>query len=363
MSVSPRRPHVPLVAVSALVLALDACAGGPSMGSSASEGTSEGTSTGTSEGTSGSGSTGTGTGTAASTSTSASGGESGTTGDPLACWTDLEVGEAVTFYQGFKDGSEGIAFGVDGLLYATTDGIVWRLSPAGVAEKFAEVPDALGLAPWANGDLVVASFGVYNQPDGAIYTVNGAGEATFLVDGIDSPNFVVIAGDGSALVSDDFDTRVFRVTTAGALSVVIEDVPSPNGMAYSADGTSFYVASTFTAEGQLTRYDVDADGLPIAASGREILQLGLGSTPDGIAVDEENRVYVAANLKNQIWRVDGDAEALTEGELVTEAVKNPASLAFGQGPDYDPCSIYVTELDGDRIVRVAIGSRGAPLYR
>jgi gluconolactonase len=288
--------------------------------------------------------------------------ETGTTGDPLACWTDLEVGEAVTFYQGFKDGSEGITFGADGLLYATTDGVVWRLTPDGVAEQFAAVPDALGLAPWAGGDLVVASFGVYNQPDGAIYTVDAAGTPTFLVDGIDSPNFVAIAADGSALVSDDFDTRVFRVTPGGELSVALENVPSPNGMAYSPDGASLFIASTFTDDGQLTRYDVDADGMPIEASAREILHLGIGSTPDGIAVDEDNRVYVAANLLNEIWRVDGGAETLTEGELVTDAVKNPASLAFGRGPDYDPCSIYVTELDGDRIVRVAIGSRGAPLY-
>ncbi|MCA9658968.1 MAG: SMP-30/gluconolactonase/LRE family protein [Myxococcales bacterium] len=288
--------------------------------------------------------------------------ETGATGDPLACWTDLEIGEAATFYQGFKDGSEGITFGADGLLYATTDGIVWRLTPDGVAAQFAAVPDALGLAPWANGDLVVASFGVYNQPDGAIYTVDAAGTPTFLVDGIDSPNFVTIAADGSALVSDDFDTRVFRVTPGGELSVALENVPSPNGMAYSPDGASLFVASTFTDDGQLTRYDVDADGMPIEASAREILHLGIGSTPDGIAVDEDNRVYVAANLLNQIWRVDGNAETLTEGELVTDAVKNPASLAFGRGPDYDPCSIYVTELDGDRIVRVAVGSRGAPLY-
>lgn len=68
-----------------------------------------------------------------------------------------------------------------------------------------------------------------------------------------------------------------------------------------------------------------------------------------------------ANLRSEIWRVDGDAEVLSDGELVTSAVKNPASIAFGRGPAYNPCSIYVTGLDGDRIVRVAIGSRGAEL--
>ncbi len=288
--------------------------------------------------------------------------ESETTGDPTACWTDLSVGEAVTFYQGFPTGSEGMAFGADGYLYATSDEMVWRLTPEGEALPFAEVPDAIGLAPWANGDLVVASFGEYNLPDGKVYTVDPDGEATFLADGIDSPNFVAIAQDGTALISDDIDTRVFRVTPGGEVSVVIENVPSPNGMAFSPDGTALYIASTFTAQGQLTRYDVGDDGMPIEATGQEILHLGVASTPDGIAVDEENRVYVAANLPGEIWRVDGDAPTLSEGELVSDAVHTPASLAFGVGPKYDPCSIYVTELDGDRVVRVAIGSRGAPLY-
>ncbi|MEZ4449649.1 MAG: SMP-30/gluconolactonase/LRE family protein [Nannocystaceae bacterium] len=352
MHAARRRLAPPLRSALPHVALQDACAGGPSTteseGSASTSGMSEGTS-------------GTSSATESETATESES-ETSTTGDPFACWTDLAVGEVVTFASGFTGGTEGIAFGADGLLYATTDGVVWRLSPDGVAEQFALVPDALGLAPWGNGDLVVASFGVYNQPDGAIYTVDPAGAATVLVDGIDSPNFVAIAADGSALVSDDFDTRVFRVTAEGALSVAIEDVPSPNGMAYSVDGSSFYVASTFTQEGQLTRYDVDADGLPIPASAREILQLGLGATPDGIVVDEENRVYVAANLKNQIWRVDGDAESLSEPELVTEAVQYPASMAFGRGPDYDPCSLYVTQLDDDRILRVVVGARGAPLY-
>ncbi len=289
--------------------------------------------------------------------------ETETGGDPFACWTDLEIGASEVLYEGFKGGSEGVAFGSDGLLYVTADSIVWRISPEGEASEFSEVPVALGLAPWASGELVVASFGVFDQPDGAIYRVTPAGEASFLVDGIDSPNFVTIASDGSALISDDFDTRVFRVTESGELSVVIDDVPSPNGMAFSPDGASFYVASTFTADGQLTRFDVDGEGMPIEASAREILQLGFGSTPDGIAVDIENRVYVAANLKSEIWRVDGASEEVVPGELVTSDVLHPASLAFGRGPAYDPCSIYVSELDGARIVRVGVGTRGAELYQ
>ena len=39
-----------------------------------------------------------------------------------------------------------------------------------------------------------------------------------------------------------------------------------------------------------------------------------------------------------------------------------ASLAFGHGPGFDPCSLYITQLDADGIVRVAVGVHGANLY-
>ncbi|MEX1363152.1 MAG: SMP-30/gluconolactonase/LRE family protein [Nannocystaceae bacterium] len=301
--------------------------------------------------------------TADTTAADSSGSDSG---GPQGCAGDLGFGQVQVFYEGFADGSEGLAFGADGDLYVTTtvdgDGTVWRLDEAGERSEHAVVPYALGLAARSDGGFVVASIGVNAAPDGAVYTVDASGAATLLATGIDSPNFVTIAPDGSALISDDFDTRVFRVGADGAVSVVIEDVPSPNGMAYSPDGSRLYVASTFTAEGQLTRYEVDGAGMPIEASALEIMQLGAGSTPDGIAVDEDGYVYVAANLLGQIWRVDGAVDELTAGELVAEGLGSPASLAFGRGDGFDPCSVYVTQLFGNQVLRVGVGVSGAVLY-
>jgi gluconolactonase len=308
----------------------------------------------------------TSTGTDAGTSTETeSDTESGAdTDEPQACWTDLSFGEHEVIYQGFSGGSEGINFGeTDGLMYVSSNDRVWQIDADHDATEFAQVPDAIGLAAIAGGTFIVASLGELTQPDGAIYTVDAMGVAELLATGIDSPNFVTIAPDGSALVSDDYqNTRVFRVTLGGEISVVIENVPSPNGMAYSPDGDLFFVASTFTPEGQLTRYEVGPDGMPIEATGVEILQLGMASTPDGIAVDANGWVYVAANLRGEIWRVDGALPELQQGELVADELGFPASLAFGRGSYFDPCSLYVTQLQNDTLQRVGVGVAGAPLY-
>lgn len=299
-----------------------------------------------------------------------SGDESSSTGEPIPrpmCWDDLPEGEVEVLYDGFEGGSEGIAFGIDGTLHVTTlndgDGTVWSLDARGGAVEFADVPYALGLAPIEDGTLVVASLGEINQPDGGVYTVSPSGEVALVTDAIDSPNFVTIAPDGSALISDDFDTRVFRVGLDGDVTTVIENVTAPNGMAYSPARDALYVASTFTTSGQLTRYDLDEAGLPIESTALEILHTGAGQFNDGIAVDLDNRVYVAANVSGRLWRVDGGVSELTEGDIVVEDLDTPASLAFGEGEAFDPCSVYVTELGGTRVVRVSIGTPGAPLVR
>jgi gluconolactonase len=306
--------------------------------------------------------------TATSTSSGAADDSTGATTGPIeGCWADLPPGEVEVLYDGFGGGSEGVAFGADGSLYVTTSdagaGTVWRIDAQGTPAVFSELPYALGLAALADGGFIVASIGETTAADGSVYAVDPDGIPSVRAQGmIDSPNFVAIAPDGSALVSDDFDTRVFRVALDGEVSVVIADVPSPNGMAYSPSGDAFYVASTFTPDGQVTRYEVDAGGLPLEATAVEILQLGPGSSLDGMAVDEAGFVYVAANIKGEIWRVDGAATSLVEGELVASGLATPASLAFGRGVGFDPCSIYASELLGSRVVRVAVGVEGGPLF-
>lgn len=276
------------------------------------------------------------------------------------CWDDLPVGQTQVFFDGFEGGSEGVAFGSDGRLYVTAADTVWAFDADGSRSEFAAVPTALGLAPTDDG-FIVASIGESTVPsviDGAVYHVSTEGAVTLLADGIASPNFVAVMPDGSALVSDDFDTRVFRVTRDGEVSEAIVDIPSPNGMAYLPDSSALVVASTFTSLGQITAIPVDEAGAPQAEGWTELAQLGNGATADGIAVASNGDVYVAANLRNELVRVPADGG---EWQVAASGMGTPASLAFGNGEGFDPCSVYVTQLFGSKILRVSLGVGGAPL--
>lgn len=283
---------------------------------------------------------------------------------PDECWDDLAVGEGQVFHEAFDGGVEGIAFGPGSALYVSQQktGQIWRIQADGTAEPFAIIPRALGLAPAPDGGLLVADLGESTKVDvldGALWHVDPAGVVTKVSDPMASPNFVVSTPDGATLVSDDFDTRVFLVAPGGAVTVALDDIGSPNGLGYSPDGAALYVASTFTADGEVTRVPVGADGLPSGAPRQVIATLGGTALPDGLAVDEHDRVYVAANFAGQIVRVRGDG--LGGPTVLNGDVKNPASLAFGAADGFDPCSLYVTELFQGRLWRVAVGARGVPL--
>ncbi len=277
--------------------------------------------------------------------------------DP-ACRGDAP-GTVEIFYTGFAR-SEGIAFGPDGLLYVTADNALWRFTADGTPTRVVELSQALGLAPTPTG-VVVARQGESYPPtlvDGGLTLVEGSGQVTELSTTIESGNAVMRLDSGDFIVADNLAAKLQLVTLAGETRELEADVPSPNGLGYSPDHRSIYVNSTFTTRGQLTRFDVGSDGLPVASSATVIAELGPRSTPDGIVIDAKGRVYVAANLQSKLVRVD---PATGEKRDVITGINAPASMAFGAGPGFDPCSLYITALFGPMVYRVVLDGPGLPM--
>ncbi len=280
------------------------------------------------------------------------------TTEPPQCWNDLAVGEKVAFMQGLP-GSEGIAFNSAGELYASIGNQIARVYADGTWEPLADFTDPIGIAFDNDDNLYVADFGEGNLPapnDGAVYRLDSAGTATLLAEGIANPNYVTLTPQGTLLVSDNYTTSIYELTTAGALSVWYDQVDSPNGMVFSAARDSLYVAGTFAAGNPVYRIDLDGQGAPTGIT--TIANLDLLSLPDGIAVDVNGMLYVTEDGIGKLVRVDpitGEYEAIATGMIT------PASMAFGVAPDFDPCSLYVTELIGQHIWRISVGVAGAPL--
>lgn len=278
---------------------------------------------------------------------------------PSVCSDDVAVGDVLTLATGFEDGTEGITF-VDGhLLVGFPTGVV-EVGPDGQVGTSTPLDHALGLAP-AEGGVLVADPGEFtfdgSGTDGHLrYVSLSPGYSADLASGIPNPNFVTTTPWGEVLVSDDTGETIFAVDYSDGAGIVrdwLNGIPSPNGMAFSADGSELYVVSTFTPEPPLWRVPVGPDGIP--GSPEVIASLDTGAAPDGLAVDSEGEVWVAANLAGELVRVNPVSGA--QSTFATD-LSTPASLAFGAGDGFDPCSIYATSLYGDTVSRIAVGVTG-----
>ncbi|MHC4985949.1 MAG: SMP-30/gluconolactonase/LRE family protein [Planctomycetota bacterium] len=272
-------------------------------------------------------------------------------------------------------GSEGIAFNGEGRLFVTANRALWEVSVGGEVSHVADLHTNLGLASIGDHDLLVADFGPTNafnddrNSDGLIWRISPKGEKSAWITGFGDPNFVLVRGDGSLLVSDDATSDIYVVGQDRKPRLYSTAVNHPNGLALSNDGSTLYVAQIFKSirpvvpDDSVWAITISADGKPAGAA-RLVASLGPWAANDGLAMDRLGRVYIAANGKaGQIWRYDP-----TTGELMLIArdVFGAASIAFGEG-DFDHRSIYVsTTFNGGRggkIWRIPVGIEGQPVTR
>jgi len=118
-------------------------------------------------------------------------------------------------------------------------------------------------------------------------------------------NDLVFAANGDMYFTDQGqsglhqpDGRVYRHTAAGRLESLIDNAPSPNGIVLDKDETVLYVA--MTRGNSVWRLPLMKDG-GVSKAGLFVQLSGGLAGPDGLALDEDDRLFVAHVGNGTVW--------------------------------------------------------------
>ena len=187
-----------------------------------------------------------------------------------------------------------------------------------VVSQFDDRPSGLG---WLDGDLLVVAIDgrrILRLKDDGIgeHADLGAVAAT-------DCNDMVVTAEGRAYVGSTgtpmpqsgppiaADGFLLAVEPNGEARVVADTLAIPNGCAVTPDGRTLYLAET--GGNRLLAFDVQPNG---DLAGRRVhAELGFPVFPDGICLDAEGSVWVAAPLLREVMRVGSDGSVLERIDL------------------------------------------------
>jgi gluconolactonase len=148
--------------------------------------------------------------------------------------------------------------------------------------------------------------------------------------------------------------RLYRLRPDGRLDLLLDNVPSPNGVALSADQRVLYLA--VTRANAVWRVPLMEDG-SVAKVGVFFTSYG-PSGPDGLAIDEDERLIVANPGLGYAWVLNQRAEPVV---VIRSSVgSSVTNVAFGgeQGK-----TLFCTESASGSVLRVELDAAGLPLAR
>ena len=275
----------------------------------------------------------------------------------------VQVATTVAFTEGPTVDAQGNVYFTD-----TTNSRIFRLSLDGVRTIFREPSNrANGLIIDAEGRLIACegSDEQVNQPR-VTRTDLRTGKIEILADRfegkrLNQPNDVTLDGQGRIYFTDrprdkpDTDqtgvNAVYRIDTDGSLHRILAqpDIDKPNGIVISPDDATLYLIESHPDAGRarmIRAYNLQPDGT--VTKMRVFHNFYPGRSGDGMTIDTQGNLYVAAGLHNH----RGTSETLDtrcgihvfspDGQL-KEFIPIPedtiTNCAFG-GPDWK--TLYVT---------------------
>jgi gluconolactonase len=148
--------------------------------------------------------------------------------------------------------------------------------------------------------------------------------------------------------------RVFRLSAEGRLDLLLDSIPSPNGLALTRDESALLLA--VTRANAIWRLPLRGDGRVTKVG--VFVQMSGGGGPDGLALDGEDTLFVAAPMIGCVWAFDRYGEPVrrirsaTPGRMLT-------NLAFG-GPGRQ--RLFITEAERSEIQVVPVDVPGCATY-
>jgi len=248
---------------------------------------------------------------------------------------------------------------------------VIRVGLDGKAEKVVEVPNKpSGLGWLPDGRLLVVS-----MQDRKLLRLDSDGALREVADLSSIADFytndMVVDAQGRAYVGNfGFDlhagaqptnTQLALVLPSGEARVAARDLGFPNGCVITPDGRTLVVAESFAA--RLSAFDIAADG---SLSNRRVWAQLEQKIPDGICMDAEGAIWMAAALSHECLRVHEGGRISARIEVATQAYActlggpDRKTLFLCTAEDSDPVKCVASKSGRIEHLRVDVPGVGLP---
>jgi gluconolactonase len=262
------------------------------------------------------------------------------------------------------DHAEGLAWGMDGYIYAGSEaGEIYRIDPANPeARVFASSGGfLLGLALDSAHNIYACDVrhAVVQRitPEGRVTTYStGSPDEPFIL-----PNYPTFDREGNLYIADsggwkDNNGKIYKIKPGGETQVWCRELAEfPNGLCVNADESHLFAAMSLDPP-RTSRVAINPDG----SAGRVEMVVELPRTvPDGLAFDTAGNLYISCYRPDIIYRYtpDGELQVLAE-DFEGTAIAAPTNVAFC-GKDLD--MFISTNIGRWHLTRYDLDAIGIPL--
>ncbi|MBI4886783.1 MAG: SMP-30/gluconolactonase/LRE family protein [Acidobacteria bacterium] len=256
----------------------------------------------------------------------------------------VAAGTPIELVKGDFRRTEGPVGAPDGsLLFTEADSIV-RIDARGGVSTFVERSNqSNALAFDATGRLISVQRAPKNEKVGVLYP---AGSEAVLADSVEGRPFsrlndLVVDRRGGVYFTDA--AGIYYLPPGGRAARVVDGIPNPNGAILSPDEKTLYANDK---DGEyLLAFDVRPDGTvgnrrnfaryrSLRIAGHKDPLIAEDNGADGMAVDNDGRVYVATNVGIEVFSPAGEQIGTIPAIWGAEAftLRKPQNVAFA-GPD------------------------------